>query len=129
MCVSTRGRNQFPSVLLQPLGHLSVFRINELQTAQNRLSHTPTTLPALTSITFVFSGLKRTEDEHRKESCKTSESPLITYRRYSEVDGPEQRNDRIRGYVKAQRCRPETRSDTVASGTCRDAKDIDTLIS
>jgi hypothetical protein len=24
MGVSTRGRNQFPSVLLQPLGHLSV---------------------------------------------------------------------------------------------------------
>src|SRR6476659_2619895 len=23
VCVSTRGRNQFPSVLLQPLGHLS----------------------------------------------------------------------------------------------------------
>src|SRR5262245_18563029 len=24
MCVSTRGRSRFPSVLLQPLGHLSV---------------------------------------------------------------------------------------------------------
>ena len=39
--VSTRERNQFPSVRLQPLGHLSVFRINDLQAAQRRLSHTP----------------------------------------------------------------------------------------
>ena len=31
MCVSTRERNQFPSVLLKPLGHLSVFRINDLR--------------------------------------------------------------------------------------------------
>ena len=28
-----RGRNLFPSVLLQPLGHLSVFRINQLRAA------------------------------------------------------------------------------------------------
>jgi hypothetical protein len=31
VCVSTRERIQFPSVLLQPLGHLSVFRINSLR--------------------------------------------------------------------------------------------------
>jgi hypothetical protein len=31
MCVSTRERNQFPSVLLQPLGDLSVFRISDLR--------------------------------------------------------------------------------------------------
>ena len=68
-------------MLLQPLGHLSVFRINELQTARNRLSHTPTTLPAFTWIAFVFSGLKRTEEEHPGELCKAAESPLITYRR------------------------------------------------
>jgi hypothetical protein len=31
VCVSTRERHQFPSVLLQPLGHLSVFRIKHLR--------------------------------------------------------------------------------------------------
>jgi len=31
MFVSTRRRNLFPSVLLQPLGHLSFFRINNLR--------------------------------------------------------------------------------------------------
>src|ERR671910_144428 len=31
MFVSTLGRNLFPSVLLQPLGHLSVLRINDLR--------------------------------------------------------------------------------------------------
>src|SRR4051812_8646025 len=31
VCVSTRGPNRFPSVLLQPLGHLSVLRISSLQ--------------------------------------------------------------------------------------------------
>ena len=35
VCVSTRERNRFPSVLLQPLGHLSVFRINDLRAAVN----------------------------------------------------------------------------------------------
>ena len=38
MCVATYGRNLFPSVLLQPLGHLSVFRINRLQRRLNRQS-------------------------------------------------------------------------------------------
>jgi len=33
MCVSTREEIQFPSVLLQPLGHLSVFRISNLRAA------------------------------------------------------------------------------------------------
>ena len=48
MCVSTRERIQFPSVLLQPLGHLSVFRINDLRAACRRLSHTPALFPART---------------------------------------------------------------------------------
>src|SRR6476660_538964 len=34
-------RSRFPSVLLQPLGHLSAFRIIELRAAWTRLSHTP----------------------------------------------------------------------------------------
>jgi len=35
LCVSTRGGSQFPSVLLQPLGHFSVFRINKLRAVAN----------------------------------------------------------------------------------------------
>ena len=41
VCVSTRGQSRFPSVLLQPLGHLSVFKINDLRAVGIRLSHTP----------------------------------------------------------------------------------------
>ena len=33
-------RSRFPSVLLQPLGHLSVFKINNLRVDFRRLSHT-----------------------------------------------------------------------------------------
>jgi hypothetical protein len=40
------GHNRFPSVRLQPLGHLSVFRINDLRVVRNRLSHTPVTVRA-----------------------------------------------------------------------------------
>ena len=36
VCVSTRGRSRFPSVRLQPLGHLSVFRINNFQARPDR---------------------------------------------------------------------------------------------
>ena len=39
VCVSTREGNQFPSVLLQPLRHLSVFRINNYERSDFRLSH------------------------------------------------------------------------------------------
>ena len=49
-------------MLLQPLGHLSVFRINNLRAAQTRLSLTPDNLPSADAITCAFSGLKRTED-------------------------------------------------------------------
>ena len=61
MCVSTRERIQFPSVLLQPLGHLSVFKINDLRAACSRLSHTPALFPGADAITFAFSGLNSTE--------------------------------------------------------------------
>jgi hypothetical protein len=47
MCVCERGRKQCPSVLLQPLGHLSVFRINDLRTVSIRLSHTFASLRTL----------------------------------------------------------------------------------
>ena len=60
-------RIRFPSVLLQPLGHLSTFRINDLRAACHRLSHTPPPFRAVDSITFVSSGLKRSEKEHRGE--------------------------------------------------------------
>ena len=35
-CVTGRGRNQFPSALLQPTGHLSVFKINNLRAARDQ---------------------------------------------------------------------------------------------
>ena len=41
MSLGEARQNRFPSVLLQPLGHLSVFRINDLRAARQRLSHTP----------------------------------------------------------------------------------------
>jgi hypothetical protein len=39
--LSVRRPVRFPSVLLQPLGHLSVFRFNNLRAVWQRLSHTP----------------------------------------------------------------------------------------
>ena len=65
------GHNRFPSVLLQPLGHLSVFRINDLRAAYSRLSHTPKALSIADTITFVFSELKQAEDGLPKKLCKT----------------------------------------------------------
>ena len=59
-------------VLLQPLGHLSVFRINNLRAAGIRLSHTSALRPSADAITFGFSELKRTDDGFRRKLCKTS---------------------------------------------------------
>jgi len=38
MCVSTSGGSQFPSVLLQPLGHLSTLGINGLRAVRNSVA-------------------------------------------------------------------------------------------
>jgi hypothetical protein len=69
---------RFPSVLLQPLGHLSVFRINNLRAVSIRLSHTSALLPSADAITFGFIELKRTDDGLRRKLCKTSQSRVIT---------------------------------------------------
>ena len=50
-------QNRFPSVLLQPLGHLSVFKINDLRAAFGRLSHTSALGLSADAISFGFSGL------------------------------------------------------------------------
>jgi len=58
-CVSERERNQFPSVLLQPLGHLSALE----SMGYKRLGkdyRTRLATSQLSSITFAFSGLART---------------------------------------------------------------------
>jgi hypothetical protein len=55
------GHNRFPSVLLQPLGHLSVFKINDLRAACSRLSHTPAPFLRMNSITFEVSDLEEAE--------------------------------------------------------------------
>jgi hypothetical protein len=62
----------FPSVLFQPLGHLSVFRINELQTVSKRLSHTPVSRVRFLQIPFRFSGFDPCETRHAWQLCKTS---------------------------------------------------------
>src|SRR5687767_7343200 len=80
MCVSTRRRNLFPSVLLQPLGHLSVFRISSLQVFSKALLHTPSASvrgdldPPVTSATC---GEQRTAIG--RILCKTCGSARITY--------------------------------------------------
>ena len=60
MSLGDAGPLRFPSVLLQPLGHLSVFRINHLRAAWLTLSHTPLTFRTVNSITFLISELERT---------------------------------------------------------------------
>ena len=72
---------RFPSVLLQPLGHLSVFRINNLRAVGIRLSHTSALLPSADAITFILSEFKPTDDGAWKNLCKTSQSLEITYGR------------------------------------------------
>jgi hypothetical protein len=53
VCVSTRGRNRFPSLLLQPLGHRSVSGINSLpeggEPCKSKLSRDCDVRPLLTS--------------------------------------------------------------------------------
>jgi len=62
MPLGAGGPLRFPSVRLQPLGHLSVFRINTFRAVSIRLSHTSAVLPSADAITFGFSKLKRTDD-------------------------------------------------------------------
>ena len=66
-------------MLLQPLGHLSVFRINDLRAACSRLSHTPATSPELARITFAFSEFDAHEPRRARKLCQTSQCAAITY--------------------------------------------------
>ena len=73
--LSVGRQKHFPSVLLQPLGHLSVFRINNLRAVDERLSHTPLPLAHQTAKANRFSDLEPIDDERRRQLCKTSSSP------------------------------------------------------
>jgi hypothetical protein len=55
-------------VLPQPLGHLSVFRINDLRAVFRRLSHTPPNFRSHSSISFALNGLMRTRTA-ANENC------------------------------------------------------------
>ena len=74
--VTTRGGNLFPSVLLQPLGHLSDFEINELRSVwiQERSfkSH-------CSAMRFVSHGVRTLQEQSLRELCQTSECAAITY--------------------------------------------------
>ena len=51
-------RIRFPSVRLQPLGHLSVFRINNLRAVSEQCSAKPSFKPYRSSMRLIFSGLR-----------------------------------------------------------------------
>ena len=67
-----RRQNCFPSVLLQPLGHLSALESTTCERSTNGLSHTPALMPSADPITFVFGDLEGTEGARPQELCKTS---------------------------------------------------------
>jgi hypothetical protein len=75
--VSTRGRNLFPSVLLQPLGHLSVWN-QRLASRDNRHYRTPAASSSLSPIASGFSGLRVTASRS-SELCQTIECRPIPY--------------------------------------------------
>jgi hypothetical protein len=74
VCVSERERNLFPSVLLQPLGHLSVFRINRLQAVERLIIAQAVGVEVPSSIAFRFSGLRASVRTSPLELCQTVES-------------------------------------------------------
>ena len=82
--LSERRHVRFPSVLLQPLGHLSVFRINNLRAVCNRLSHTSALLPTFDAIVFGFSELKRTDNALRRNCVR----PLNVVRSLTAIQRP-----------------------------------------
>jgi hypothetical protein len=53
VCVSTRGRSRFPSVLDRPLRHLSAFRINELRATEGHYRTRAPTFVALPPSRFL----------------------------------------------------------------------------
>ena len=70
-------RISFPSVLLQPLGHLSVFRINRLRAVEPLIIGHVWRVEARSSITFRFSGLNRAARCASRKLCRTSQSLAI----------------------------------------------------
>ena len=63
-----RGRNLFPSVLLQPLGHLSVSRINRLRAVEHLIIAHASLSDGPASIAFRFSSL-RASVARRRSNC------------------------------------------------------------
>jgi hypothetical protein len=79
MFVGTHRRNLFPSVLLQPLGHLSVFRINRLRAVERLIIAHAGGGDGPASIAFRFSILGASVGTSPLELCQTGESCPITY--------------------------------------------------
>jgi hypothetical protein len=78
MCVSTRERNQFPSVLLQPLGHLSALESMTCERS-DRDYRTRRTLPLPFLHCVSFQRFTGREGGHRPGIVSASLSRAITY--------------------------------------------------
>ena len=74
-----RRANRFPSVLLQPLGHLSVFRINDLRAATERVSH-PSVPRGCSGDPHLTQQVRRAPTHRARE---LSRPPIVKCRRFS----------------------------------------------
>ena len=70
--LSERRHVRFPSVLLQPLGHLSVFRINELRTSWIREYRETLFRSYCSTMVCRFSGLRTAVTTTSRQLCQTS---------------------------------------------------------
>jgi hypothetical protein len=84
MCVSTRERNQFPSVLLQPLGHLSALESMTCERS-DRDYRTRRTLPLPFLHCVSFQRFTGREGGHRPGIVSASLSRAITYGDFVEL--------------------------------------------
>ena len=125
MCLRLARSNRFPSVLLQPLEHLSVFKINNLRAACRRFIAHDGELPSADAITFAFSDLKRTEDGSQQKLCETSFSTLITYGPGDSASGQQSRPIASETRIRSSPCPGVTgchhrcRRLTVGRSPCR----------
>ena len=71
MCVSTREGNQFPSVLLQPLGHLSALESTTCEQSPEIIAHA-VDFRDLSRIPFAISEFDAYEPGRARELCQTS---------------------------------------------------------
>jgi hypothetical protein len=69
---------RFPSVLLQPLGHLSGFRINDLPAVDSLYYRTPVSTSSCSPIAVGFSELRAAMSQSSSELCQTLECRPIT---------------------------------------------------